>query len=629
MGSIRTVVLYGNCLVVRAIGASLREHGDLQVVQIDPAIEDVSRWPGAAEPVIVIFERTDARNDLVLSLLTEHPQVLLISVDATSGQMLVLSGHQTRAVTTDDLVQVIQTWPGPSGPPSSQARLERLSEFFIRHVFISKGEPKMKNLSKRTKTLVGVAAVLVVVLVAGIILLQPGGSGLFGTAVPVITPANPTILVAQQLILSTGDPTCKWSTSSAAVSIITSTAGASIGIQGISSGTATITAKCGSATASTTVTVASRPTATPTATPTGLWIAPGNMSLTYNQQEALGTGDSTCQWSTSSATVVSIISATTGPMIIIQGGSAGTAIITARCASGTATTTITVVGFNPTSTSTATPTPLISLTPTRTPTLAPLAITPANPTIALGSKIDLNTGDNSCQWSVSSAVVSITSGSAGPYVTLGGNSAGTATVTATCSRGPVTTTVTVTNSSGPTVTPQPTATPVPPMPIAPANPSIVVGAITPLITGDMTCHWSTLSGKVSITTNPPVGDGVYVVGVSVGTATVTATCTGGTVSTTVTVTNGPTATPTQRATVTPTRGPLAITPANPTIALASKITLSTGDATCQWSVSSAVLSITFLPPVGATINVVGASVGTATVTANCTGGTVSTTVTVH
>jgi hypothetical protein len=50
------------------------------------------------------------------------------------------------------------------------------------HSSILKGEAKMKNLSKRSKTLLAIAGVVIVLVVAGLVLLGPGDD-LFGTTV--------------------------------------------------------------------------------------------------------------------------------------------------------------------------------------------------------------------------------------------------------------------------------------------------------------------------------------------------------------------------------------------------------------------------------------------------------------
>jgi hypothetical protein len=105
----RTVVLYGNSLVVSSIGASLQSHADLQVVSIDAALPDAAQRLGAFRSDVVIFDLATAQPEFPIELWKAKPQLLLIGVDLTTGQALVLSGQPSRLLTVDDLVHVIES----------------------------------------------------------------------------------------------------------------------------------------------------------------------------------------------------------------------------------------------------------------------------------------------------------------------------------------------------------------------------------------------------------------------------------------------------------------------------------------------------------------------------------------
>ncbi len=74
--------------------------------------------------------------------------------------------------------------------------------------------------------------------------------------------------------------------------------------------------------------------------------------------------------------------------------------------------------------------------------------------------------------------------------------------------------------------------------------------------------------------------------------------------------------------------PLVISPANPTIAAGSLVKLATTDASCTWSTSSPYFTL-FGGQVADYVTVTGWNPGTGTVTAKCSGGTVTTNVTVQ
>jgi hypothetical protein len=70
---------------------------------------------------------------------------------------------------------------------------------------------KMKNISKRTKIILAIVGVLVVVVAAVAIFAQAGGRELFGATALVITPSNPTIAVGQTVGLSVNSVyPCTW-----------------------------------------------------------------------------------------------------------------------------------------------------------------------------------------------------------------------------------------------------------------------------------------------------------------------------------------------------------------------------------------------------------------------------------
>jgi len=109
MTHIRTVVLYGNSLVVSSIGASLRERAGLQILTIDAALPDAAQQLSAPRPDVVIFDLATAQPDFAIALWKAQPNILLIGVDLKTGHALVLSGQASRVLTTDDLLHVIES----------------------------------------------------------------------------------------------------------------------------------------------------------------------------------------------------------------------------------------------------------------------------------------------------------------------------------------------------------------------------------------------------------------------------------------------------------------------------------------------------------------------------------------
>ncbi len=108
MGKRRTVALYGSNLVISTIGASLQEKPEIQVQQILGALPDIIDQLGAPPPDVILFDLAAAQPHFAVPLLRNHPSIMLIGVDLESNKMLALFGEQSRLLTADDLMQVIE-----------------------------------------------------------------------------------------------------------------------------------------------------------------------------------------------------------------------------------------------------------------------------------------------------------------------------------------------------------------------------------------------------------------------------------------------------------------------------------------------------------------------------------------
>lgn len=104
----RTVVLYGGNLVMSTIGASLKEKPEFQVEEIKELLPDLLEKLEAAPPDAILFDLAQGEPHFAISLLRNHPRIMLIGIDLASNKMLVLSGKQSRLLTAEDLVQVMK-----------------------------------------------------------------------------------------------------------------------------------------------------------------------------------------------------------------------------------------------------------------------------------------------------------------------------------------------------------------------------------------------------------------------------------------------------------------------------------------------------------------------------------------
>jgi hypothetical protein len=105
------VVLYGNSLALSGVGASLEGQPGLRLVRVDA--KDASAGAlGDLDPDVVVFDLATARPDVVELWRRDRP-ILPIGVDLLKHQVVVFSGKSTRALTTDDLLRVIESRMGP------------------------------------------------------------------------------------------------------------------------------------------------------------------------------------------------------------------------------------------------------------------------------------------------------------------------------------------------------------------------------------------------------------------------------------------------------------------------------------------------------------------------------------
>ena len=108
----QTVTLYGNSLVVSTIGASLHGCREFQVQHVDPAMPGVKQRLSDLQPDILIFDLAVMPPEVAIRLWKIQPHLLLIGIDLAADRMIVLSDRSACALTTGDLLQVIERHAG-------------------------------------------------------------------------------------------------------------------------------------------------------------------------------------------------------------------------------------------------------------------------------------------------------------------------------------------------------------------------------------------------------------------------------------------------------------------------------------------------------------------------------------
>src|SRR5512136_1124798 len=106
----RTVLLYGNSLMVTSIGATLLGRPGLHLVQATAdataVIERLCSMPDA-----VIFDFVATPLDALLPFLRQQAAPLLIGLDMQNDRMFVVSGQQPIMQSARDLLRLISSRP--------------------------------------------------------------------------------------------------------------------------------------------------------------------------------------------------------------------------------------------------------------------------------------------------------------------------------------------------------------------------------------------------------------------------------------------------------------------------------------------------------------------------------------
>lgn len=109
----KSVLILGRSLNLAGIGACLRLEEGLDVIDMDPKEPSARQRLEALTPAVILFDLSDPPNDLDMALLRRKPDLLLIGVDPSSEEVLILQGKCDRMVTVAELTKLIMRLTGP------------------------------------------------------------------------------------------------------------------------------------------------------------------------------------------------------------------------------------------------------------------------------------------------------------------------------------------------------------------------------------------------------------------------------------------------------------------------------------------------------------------------------------
>ncbi len=110
----RRVAVDGNSLNMAGIVASLKGDTTLEVLCVNLNSPDARQSLDENDLAAIVFDLSDPPLRLDVTLLRDRPGLLLIGVDSSRDEMLVLSSRPAQALCMADLVSVIHQKEFPS-----------------------------------------------------------------------------------------------------------------------------------------------------------------------------------------------------------------------------------------------------------------------------------------------------------------------------------------------------------------------------------------------------------------------------------------------------------------------------------------------------------------------------------
>lgn len=103
----RTVFLFGHSMLLSLVANSLAQSPSLQIIhpanwgELDSLVIDCS-------PDVLIHDLESSNQSNFLPLLIKNPRLRLIGLDAESNRAVLVAGHETRSLTLERILEIIE-----------------------------------------------------------------------------------------------------------------------------------------------------------------------------------------------------------------------------------------------------------------------------------------------------------------------------------------------------------------------------------------------------------------------------------------------------------------------------------------------------------------------------------------
>ena len=106
----RTIVLYGQSMLLTLVAASISQSERLRVIQAE-SWQEVEALADDCPPDVLIYDLTGATEGLILMLLNRNPRLQLIGLDAEANRAVLITGRETCSLTLDLIKEIVQGSP--------------------------------------------------------------------------------------------------------------------------------------------------------------------------------------------------------------------------------------------------------------------------------------------------------------------------------------------------------------------------------------------------------------------------------------------------------------------------------------------------------------------------------------
>ena len=104
---VRTVILYGQSMLLSLVAVSLAKRPNLRVIQAATWME-VDSMAAECTPDVLIYGLEGASDSAIMPLLFKNPRLLLIALDVETNRAVLLTGQEARSLTLEQIQEIVE-----------------------------------------------------------------------------------------------------------------------------------------------------------------------------------------------------------------------------------------------------------------------------------------------------------------------------------------------------------------------------------------------------------------------------------------------------------------------------------------------------------------------------------------